>query len=719
MNAVAPRAHAALNRFGNFAFPDSSQQVSISQLLAHANRLHKAGQLPQAESAIRAILVEQPDHPQALLSLGIIARQSGNLAAAAELMERAAKIAPTYSQAFNNLGGVYLAMDRLEDAIAQYEQAVELRPDYAEALFNLGMTRRMFGDCDKALEALRACAKLTPTRPDMHFEIALCQQQLGNKMHAQIAYRVALDLDPDLIRARNGIGRLLGFMGRYDDAVNEFRQALSTAPNDPQVRNGLSESLRRIGQFKEALELVELNNPDVPRTIETLLNLGTVNQVMGNIDLAAGYYELILQLLPNADFAEKSILFVALNRPQLSSQELFDLHLRLRSRHDRPEAALKTFEGRSRDPNRKLKIGFVSSDLRSHVVALNVLPVIEGLDRDRFEIHLYAQEKATDHITQRFKSFATGYTSINRYNNAEAARVIEDDEIDILVVLAGRFDENRPLIVTHRAAPIQVSFHDCATSGLDAMDYWLTDAFLHPQDTVEQFTEELYRLPVYYQYPIQTGLPAVAPPPALTNGFITFGCFNKPEKLNEQVISLWAEVLHAVPDSKLFLKYFNHYSEDAMQRSWIEKFAAHGIDEDRLILKAKIDHRLDHLELYREIDIALDPFPFNGATTTFEALSMGVPVVTLLGRHFVDRVAASMVTHAGMPELIAADRAAYVDLARRLAADPARLAEMRRTMRDQVHASPLCGGPAYAETIGTAFRDMWQTWVETGGYKGR
>jgi predicted O-linked N-acetylglucosamine transferase (SPINDLY family) len=169
----------------------------------------------------------------------------------------------------------------------------------------------------------------------------------------------------------------------------------------------------------------------------------------------------------------------------------------------------------------------------------------------------------------------------------------------------------------------------------------------------------------------------------------------------------------------LFLKYFNHYSEPSMQRRWIEKFAAYGIDESRLILKAKIDNRPDHLDLYSNIDIALDPFPFNGATTTIEALSMGVPVVTLLGRHFVDRVAASMVSHAGMPELVADDRAAYVDLARNLASDPNRLADMRRTMRHQVQTSPLCRGADYARTIEDAFRDMWRTWCETGGYRGR
>jgi predicted O-linked N-acetylglucosamine transferase (SPINDLY family) len=716
MNAVLPRAQAALNRLGTPAFPGMSRRMPISKLLAYANRLHKAGKLPEAESAIRTVLAQQPDHPMALLSLGIIARQSGDPAAAIGLMKRAIEIAPTYHQAFNNLGNIYAAQGRLDEAVEHYKTAIELHPDYGDAHFNLGKTLHLQNDCEQALESLLACRHLTPRRADLHLEIAQCYLKLGNRYQAQIAYRVALDIDPEFVNARNGIGRLLASIGRYDDAVDEFRHALITAPNNPLVRNGLSEALRRTGHFEEALQLL---NQTEALTLETLLNLGTTHQVMGEIESAADYYEQVLSLLPQADFAEKSILFVALNRPQLDTDTLFDLHRRLRARHDRPEAKSKDFTDRSHDLERKLKIGFVSSDLRGHVVALNIFTMMTNFDRDLYDIYLYAQERSTDHMTRMFKSLATKYTPINRYNDDEAAKLIEEDEIDILVLLAGRFDENRPLIAARRAAPVQVSFHDCATSGLEDMDYYLTDSILHPQDTVEKFTEQLYRLPVYYQYPVQNALPGVSPVPALTNGFITFGSFNKPEKINEEVVALWSEVLHAVPGSKLFLKYFNHYSEPSMQNRWLAKFAAHGIDEDRLILKAKIDIRARHLELYYDVDIALDPFPFNGATTTFEALSMGVPVVSLLGRHFVDRVAASMVSHAGYPDFVAEDRADYVALAQILAGDLDRLAELRTSIRDHLHASPLCDGPGYARTVESAFRDMWQTWVKTGGYRGR
>ena len=255
----------------------------------------------------------------------------------------------------------------------------------------------------------------------------------------------------------------------------------------------------------------------------------------------------------------------------------------------------------------------------------------------------------------KLQSFARGTRIIGALQCKKlikkSADIIEKDEIDILVVLAGRFDENRPIVTTYRPAPIQVSFHDCATSGLKSMDYYFTDSVLHPSNTAELFTEELYRLPYYYQYPVQEGIPEIKDTPALNNDYITFGSFNKPEKIGDSVIELWANVLLAVPNSKLLLKYFNHYDEESMKQRWISRFEKYNIVASRIIFMGNIDDRQSHLALYDLIDIALDPFPFNGATTTFESLSMGVPVVSLLGKHFVDRVAGSIVTHAGYPEL--------------------------------------------------------------------
>lgn len=721
MNAIVSAVPSLCNRFGvpSVAPSPRKRQVGLSQLLHLGNRLHKDGKLPEAERIFRRILAAQPDNPVALLSLGIITHQKGRSDLAVRFVRQAIEIAPTYYQAFNNLGNMLADTGQFDDAVSAFRRAIELSPDYAEAHFNLGATLRRQNRLDDAIEVLTRSKELSPRRAGVHFELGQCHQRLGNRLEAQIAYRVALSIEPGHVMARNHIGRMLSLMGRFTEAEDEFRRAIDVEPENVSVLNGLSEALKRMGRFEEALQMLERALPLEPCNVETLNNLASTHQSMGDVGKAAAFYGRVLELAPHAEFAEKSSLFVALNRPELSTDELFDLHRRLRSRHDRPDVRRKAFADRNRDPERKLRIGFVGSDFRTHVVALNILPLIANYDRSRFEVFLYSQEKTTDTMTQAFRELTDRYTAIDRYRDAEAAEVIEKDEVDILVVLAGRFDENRPLIATYRPAPVQVSFHDCATSGLEAMDYWLTDHILHPAGTVEKFTEQLYRLPVYYQYPIQEGLPDISPLPALSRGYITFGCFNKPEKINEQVISLWSAVLRAVPDSKLLLKYFNHYSEPTMRAHWIQRFAAHGIGEDQLVLKAATENRSRHLQHYHNVDIALDPFPFNGATTTFEALTMGVPVIALEGRHFVDRVATSMLAHVGLSELAAADRDGYVELAAALAADVGRLAELRGSLRDKLHASPLCDGPGYARSVEAAFRDMWRTWAATGATLGR
>lgn len=719
MNYVLPRSSLVFNRFGTSERSAQPRNISSSKLIVLGNAYHRAGDLARAETIFRIILGQKPDQPAALLSLGIIARQNGRSVEAIRLIERAIAIAPNYHQAHNNLGTVYTDAGRIADAIDCYRRAINLKRDYAEAYYNLGVAYQAQHKPEDALEALSTCRRLTPKRADVHYEIGQCEQKLGHRIEAQIAFNIALHLDPKHARARDSLARIRSAMGHYAHAIEEFERALEDDPKSISAMNGLGEAMKRVGRFEDGLLILQKAYAIDPRNPETLLNIGAISQCIGDVKVAAAYFEQMLSLHPSAEAAEKSILFAALNRTDLDTEDLFQLHRRLRSVHDRPDVSGKTFEGRCRDPERKLRVGFVSSDFRTHVVALNMLPLIGNYDRSRFDVFLYAQEKSTDQLTKTFRDATQGYRAIDRHSNEEVARMVEEDEIDILVILAGRFDENRPLIVTHRAAPIQVSFHDCATSGLEAMDYWLTDSILHPHDTPEKFTEQLYRLPVYYQYPAQDGLPAASDLPARRNGFVTFGSFNKPEKINDEVIALWSDVLRAVPNSKLLLKYFSYYSEPSMQRRWLARFAKYGIGEDRLTLMAKTDNRPNHLTLYNDVDIALDPFPFNGATTTFEALSMCVPVVALLGRHFVDRVAASMVTHAGYPDLVAQDRNSYIALARNLAGDLDRLQMWRETMRVQLHSSPLCNGPVYTRNIEAAFRDMWRTWCETGGYRGK
>ena len=699
--------------------PLKKTSFSAKELISIANRFHKEGDLSHAETIFRRILEFIPEHPIALHFLGVIAIESDNIKAAVKLISKSTELAPDYYQAFNNLGNALDADGKIEEAEEVYQKALDIKPGYLEAMFNLGIMKRKLRKFREAELIFEEYIKIDPTNASTHFELGFSCERQGNRTKAQMCYGVALNIDPKHSLARIGLAGLYQTVGRLKESIEQYDISLQGDENLTKAINSKGIALRKSGRFEEAVECLMKSYELNPEDTETLNAIASAYQSIGDINKATQYYTEALKVNPLSDASHKCVLFVILNNDKLSTKELFDIHREVRGPFDKPEFFNKDFLKRDKSLKRKIKLGYISSDFRTHVVAMNVLPLLANHNHDQFEIFLYGQVEFPDEITQLCKGYADHWCSTMQKTDREVADIIEKDEIDILVVLAGRFDENRPIVTTYRPAPIQVSFHDCATSGLKSMDYYFTDSVLHPSNTAELFTEELYRLPYYYQYPVQEGIPEIKDTPALNNDYITFGSFNKPEKIGDSVIDLWANVLLAVPNSKLLLKYFNHYDEESMKQRWISRFEKYNIVASRIIFMGNIDDRQSHLALYDLIDIALDPFPFNGATTTFESLSMGVPVVSLLGKHFVDRVAGSIVTHAGYPELAVKTKSEYIECARKLASNYKGLNNMRRTMRNKVFDSKLCDGIPYAENIEKAYRDMWSTWVQTGGYKGK
>jgi hypothetical protein len=319
-----------------------------------------------------------------------------------------------------------------------------------------------------------------------------------------------------------------------------------------------------------------------------------------------------------------------------------------------------------------------------------------------------------DDETDWFRAQAAGWRSITGLADDVVATMIRDDRVDIMIYLAGRFDHNRPQVAAWRPAPVQVSLFDVATSGMAEMDYLVVDSFMAPARRSEKFVEHLLRLPsVYLHEPIGFA-PPVTPPPVLNNGRVIFGSFNNPAKVNDEVLRLWAEVLRAVPGSRLKLKYRGYYRQPGLQRRVREVFEAAGIDSGRVEMGGTYENPGDHIALYRDVDIALDTHPFTGSTTTFETLWMGVPVVTLAGDSFVARWSASMISKVGLPDLVASSPKDYVDIAARLAADPERLRNLRQTLRSQVSTSPLCDGRRTTRHLERGLRAAWRRWCRGG-----
>ena len=673
------------------------------------NAFKEMGKLDEAIAAYNNALAIRPD-ADALNNLGVAYIELGQPEEAIAGYHKALAINPEFAEAHNNLGNALKDLSKLDEAVAAYHKALEINPKYFEAHKNLGNALQELKKLEDAVACYHKAVAIKPDYAEAHYDLGIAFKKLGRLDEAVKSYEQSITIKPDFAWAHYNLGNALQELSKLDRAVASYEQALSIKSDFAEAHYNLGNAFKELGRLDEAVARYHKAINLKPDYAEVHNNLGIVFNYLGQIEDAMASYHKAIDLKPDYVMAGKNLLFILLNVPGLTAKELFTEHLRFSETY--AQGITLPSKEFFNDPttDRRLRVGYLSSDFRKHPVGSNLLPLLSSHDRTKFEIFCYADVPFPDAMTERFQSCADHWHSISGKSDSEAASMVRADAIDVLVCLAGRFDNNRPLVCAHRAAPVQVSFHDGATSGLEEMDYWLTDDFLHPPDTKEMFTEDLCRLPVFYQYlPIEEA-PTVEALPADSAGFVTFASFNNPAKVNEDVINLWAEVLESVPGSRLLLKFKNLYGQASLQSRMVESFAACGIEPDRVLFATLPDTVAEHLGRYGEVDIALDTFPFNGATTTFQALWMGVPVISLVGETFISRAAGSMLHHVGLGNLAVDTPEAYVDCARNLAGDIDRLRTLRAGLRERLESSPLCNAPAYARSIESAFKDIWQAW---------
>jgi predicted O-linked N-acetylglucosamine transferase (SPINDLY family) len=362
-----------------------------------------------------------------------------------------------------------------------------------------------------------------------------------------------------------------------------------------------------------------------------------------------------------------------------------------------------------KNPDRKLRIGYVSGDFRKHSVSYFVENLLQRHDRARFEIYAYSNLARGDDVTARIRGQFDHWRDIYTMNDDKVAAQIEADHIDLLVDLAGHTDANRLLVFARKPAPVQATWLGFpATTGLKAIDYRITDALAEPPGAADGLNvEKLWRLPhIFSCYSAgRRDVPVIDHPPSRDNGFITFGCFNNFTKVSDDVLRTWARILGDVPGSRLMLEIAGLESHQ-IHREIKARIARAGLPVDRVIMKPRKAE--NQFVLYNEIDIALDPFPCNGGTTSMDTLWMGVPFVTVAGDHFLSRMGVTILTNAGLPELIARDVDDYVQTSVALGNDPARLAALRTGLREKVMASPVMDQQLFARDMEDAYRGMWR-----------
>ncbi|MHB1233913.1 MAG: O-linked N-acetylglucosamine transferase, SPINDLY family protein [Burkholderiales bacterium] len=665
----------------------------INQTLDTAVARFRAGDLVQAEALCTQALQAKPGHARALLLAGAIARQSGRLDAALDFLTRANRAEPHNPFILRDLAEVTRQTGDPAAAIPLLEQALARAPDLPDLYSALGMAHEALGKIEPALRAHARVAQLLPQLPAAHNNLGSAQRKAGNYEEAKRCFETALKIDPRHTDALYNLGSAALEAGRFDDAVAAYARYVEVDPSNVAGWNNLAAAClktrayaRAIACFDAAARLLPTHPAALNRAI-TLLHLGRheealaaferIKEHQGNNPGYWRYYAMALLYVPEIDAAMRAVLHE------------FD------QRFAAPVYAQTTAPAPKPRAGRKLRIGYVSSDFREHPVARNLLPVLMQHDREKFEIILYANIGVPDAMTERLKHACGAFRLIGHLDDAQAAAQMRADELDVLVVLAWRFDSNRPLIAAHRPAPVCVSFHDPGTSGMRGFDYVIGDPVLTPKRGSQWFSERVARMPSYYLHQPLELAPPVNELPALSNDYLTFASFNNPAKLNPAVIELWSRLLNALPAARLMLKYKDLYGDPYVREHVAAQFARHGIDADRLILAAADEAAADHLARYHAVDISLDPFPFNGSTTSFESLWMGVPVLTLAGEAMVGRWGATILTQVGLTAWIADDEENYLEIAQALAADLPRLAALRGSLRSRVAASSLCDAPRY------------------------
>jgi len=589
--------------------------------------------------------------------LGALLEEFGDAQDALDAKQKAVELSPMDAETHNNLGFALHRQERFVEAEDSYLKAISLKPDFAEAYANLGAMQKALDRFDEAKESYLKAVSLKPNYAKAYYNLAAMLKERGEPDEAERFYLKAIEFKPDYFEAYNDLGVALKEQCRFVDAEKSFKKAVSIKPDFAEAHSNLGAALNDQGRSAEALDSYRQAIIVKPDFVDAYNNL-LIGSNYSNAFSVANYLE----------WANKFGALVTSN----AKQKFTDHKLN----------------------NKKLRVGFVSGDLRAHPVGYfleNMLRYIKNI-----ELLAYPTLQKEDSLTQRVKPCFVSWTPIHGISDEEAAKIIYNDKINILIDLSGHTAHNRLGVFGYKPAPIAVSWLGYfASTGVAEIDYFLGDRYAAPKEEESAFTEKIYRMPnSFLCFTPPSEAPDVSRLPALKNGFITFGCFNNLRKLNDDVISLWSGILRAMPTSKLFLKT-KQLDDKHIADALYKKFQDCGVVADRLIFEGA-SSREEYLASYGRVDISLDPFPFPGGTTSVEGIWMGVPVLTLKGDRFIARQGESIAHNVGMPLWIASDKDEYVRKAIEFSADLEALAAIRANLRDKALSSPLFDGEGFA-----------------------
>jgi predicted O-linked N-acetylglucosamine transferase (SPINDLY family) len=713
----------------------------VGGVLARALALHQNGLLADAQVLYKEILRKIPAQFDALHLLGVSEMQIGHLEAAERLMRRAVLVDPRSAPAHSNLGHLLTQTRRVEEALACFDKAIALKADYAEALFNRGHALAELKRFEAAIASYDRAIALKPDFADAENNRGVALRALHRPEEALAGYDRAIALRPGYAEALNNRGTALFDLRRFEEAVASYDEALSLKTDCADVWCNHGEALYSLERFDEALASYDralavdpnlvaawLGRANILRTSRVLeafaacgralaiepnsprglTLLGQCHAIQGDSEQAVACYDRALAVKPDDEYALSSKIFAldfsgnaGFARQQAARASWWreigsPIAARSRLHHDNDP-----------DPARRIVLGYVSSDFKKHSAAFGFSPVLKHHDRTRFEVVCYACSPKEDAVTGYFQQIADKWRSASQWSDDRLADTIRADKVDILIDLSGHSSGNRLRTFARKPAPIQVTAWGHSTgTGLATIDYLFSDPVAIPTAARHLFAEKIHDLPCLVIIEPPVSEQRSQEPPVLSKGHVTYGVFNRIDKISDEAVRVWARILQADVEARLLIKH-SAVDDPSVRLALSDRFVRHGISTDRIHMLGA-SSRPEHIAALEQVDICLDTFPQNGGVSTWEALHVGVPVVAKLGNGVSSRLSGAILSAIGMTEWVAADDDEYAQIALKFASMPDRLRTIRHELPERIATTSGCDPAGYTAAVERAYRTMWE-----------
>jgi len=705
------------------AADDSRKKAGTSEQdamhLIDEGHIHEAdGRIDEAMQCYLDAIRRAPKLARAHHNYGNALLAKGDLKGALDAFKTAIKLEPDYAQVHCSMGVALKELGQLDNAVDSYKRAIALNPDLVEARNNLGLiSNELFyrgnilasqGQLESAVEIYLQALEINPDFAEVHCNLGLAQQELGLLDEAVAHYQLALEIKPYLPEAHSNLGSALHKLSKFENAIASYRCAVNLQPDFFEAHCNLGLALQKIGQVDSAIASYRRALEIKPDYAEAYSNLGLALQSIGQLEGAVANFQRALEIKPDLHQARSELLFTLNFTARHTPMHYLGL-AREFGRFVAETTGIRFSAWHCEAQPKRLRVGLVSGDFRIHPVGYFLEGLLSHINPDRIELIAYPNHYEEDALTARILPYFSAWKPLFGLNDEAAAHLIHDDGVHVLLDISNHTGQNRLTMFAWKPAPVQATWLGLpSTSGLAEMDYVLGDPYAIPAEFESHFSEAVWRMPESCLCLAVPDSPVnVAPLPALSEGYVTFGSFNHLTKMTEEVVAVWSRVLKAVPNSRLMLKT-KQLSDPAACEKTRQRFVSCGIAPERLLISGTLASRDDHLAAYNKVDIALDTFPYPGVTTSAEALWMGVPVLSMRGDRFISRTAGSIAYNAGLPDWIAADEDDCVAKAVGFTSNLERLATLRAGLRQQVIASPLFDAPRFARNFEDALWGMWQ-----------